>query len=58
MAVEISVMSRWPAVKFAVSRTPRATGRMSRLTVSIIIRIGISIIGVPMGSIWAKEVVG
>jgi len=45
----ISRMSRWPAVRLAVSRTPRATGRMKRLIVSIIIRTGIRGVGVPSG---------
>lgn len=39
-------------------RTPRAIGRISRLIVSIIIRGGISGIGVPSGSRWASEMVG
>ena len=42
-------MSRWPAVRLAVSRTPRARGRMKRLIVSIIIRTGIRGVGVPSG---------
>lgn len=42
-------MSRWPAVRFAVRRTPRANGRISRLVVSIMIKIGISGVGVPSG---------
>ena len=49
-AVAISWMSRWPAVRLAVSRTPRAIGRIKRLIVSIIIRIGIKRVGVPSGS--------
>lgn len=52
--VAISWISRWPAVKFAVSRTPSATGRMNRLMVSIMIRIGISRVGVPSGRRWPK----
>lgn len=50
VAVEMSWMSRWPAVRFAVRRTPRASGRMSRLVVSIMIRAGMSGVGVPSGS--------
>lgn len=51
-------MSRCPAVKFAVIRTPRAIGRISRLIVSIIINGGIRGIGVPSGRRWANEMVG
>ena len=49
VAEEIRWIKRWPAVKLAVSRTPRARGRMNRLIVSIIIRTGISKVGVPSG---------
>lgn len=42
-------MSRWPAVRLAVSRTPRAKGRINRLIVSMIMSIGISRLGVPSG---------
>lgn len=49
VAVEISWMSKCPAVRFAVRRTPRASGRMSRLVVSIRIRAGIRGVGVPSG---------
>lgn len=49
-AVEINWMSRWPAVRLAVRRTPRASGRMRRLVVSIRTRAGISGVGVPSGS--------
>lgn len=52
------VMSRWPAVMLAVSRTPRASGRISMLIVSIIIINGISAVGEPSGSMWARVVVG
>lgn len=58
MAVEISWMSRWPAVRLAVRRTPRASGRISRLVVSMRIRAGISGVGVPSGRRWASEVEG
>lgn len=51
-------MSRWPAVRFAVNRTPRASGRISRLVVSIMINAGISGVGVPSGSRWAREIEG
>lgn len=54
----IIVINRWPAVMLAVSRTPRATGRMSKLTVSIMIINGISGVGEPSGSMWASVVVG
>lgn len=49
VAEEISWIRRWPAVKLAVSRTPRARGRISRLTVSIIIKTGMRGVGVPSG---------
>lgn len=48
-AVAISCIRRWPAVRLAVSRTPKANGRINRLIVSIIIRIGIKGVGVPSG---------
>lgn len=51
-------MSRWPAVRFAVSRTPRASGRISRLVVSIKIKAGISGVGVPSGSRCPREAEG
>lgn len=57
-AVAVSCMSRWPAVRLAVSRTPRARGRINRLIVSIIIRIGIRGTGVPSGRRWPKAAVG
>lgn len=52
------VISRWPAVMLAVSRTPRASGRISMLMVSIMIINGISTVGDPSGSKWARVVVG
>ena len=58
VAVEISWMSRCPAVRFAVRRTPRANGRISRLIVSIMIRAGISGVGVPSGSKCPREIEG
>lgn len=51
-------MSRWPAVRFAVSRTPRASGRINRLIVSIIMSMGIRGVGVPSGRRWPRDVVG
>lgn len=57
-AVAISWISRWPAVKFAVSRTPRATGRINRLIVSMIIKTGIRGPGVPSGRRWPSAAVG
>lgn len=51
-------MSKWPAVRFAVRRTPRAKGRMSRLVVSIMMRAGISRVGVPSGRRWPREIEG
>lgn len=57
-AVEISWMSRWPAVRLAVSRTPKAKGRIKRLIVSMTIRMGIKGAGVPSGSICPRARVG
>lgn len=58
VVIEISWISRCPAVKLAVSRTPRAIGRMKRLIVSIITSMGMSAIGVPSGNKWARASVG
>ena len=41
-----------------MSRTPSASGRINKLVVSIIIRAGMSGVGVPSGSRWPREVVG
>lgn len=54
----ISWINRWPAVKLAVSRTPRASGRMNRLRVSIIISTGIRGVGVPSGRRCPRAMVG
>lgn len=45
-------------MRFAVRRTPRARGRISRLVVSIRIRAGIRGVGVPSGRRWPSEVDG
>lgn len=45
-------------MRFAVRRTPRANGRISRLVVSIMIRAGISGVGVPSGSRCPREAEG
>lgn len=58
VAVEMSWMSRWPAVRLAVRRTPRANGRMRRLVVSIMTRAGIRGVGVPSGRRWPREIEG
>ena len=58
VAIEISCISRWPAVRFAVSRTPSAMGRINRLTVSIRISGIISMFGVPIGRRCPSEFVG
>ncbi len=58
VAVEISWMSKCPAVRLAVSRTPKARGRINRLMVSIIINTGISRTGVPSGRRWPRATVG
>lgn len=58
MAELIIVINRWPAVMLAVSRTPSAIGRISRLTVSIRIINGISGVGEPSGSMCASAVEG
>ena len=52
--LEISRMSKWPAVRLAVSRTPRAKGRMNRLMVSIMISTGMRGVGVPSGRRWPR----
>lgn len=58
LAVEMSWISKCPAVRFAVRRTPKANGRIKRLIVSIIIRAGISGVGVPSGRRCPREAVG
>lgn len=58
VAVAMSWIRRWPAVRLAVSRTPRARGRMNRLIVSIIIRTGIRRVGVPSGRRCPRACVG
>lgn len=58
MAVPTIVINRCPAVMLAVSRTPKANGRIRMLMVSIIIIKGTSIVGDPSGSIWAREIDG
>lgn len=45
-------------MRLAVSRTPRAKGRISKLIVSIIISTGTSSVGVPSGRRWARLSVG
>lgn len=42
-------------MRLAVSRTPRARGRMKRLIVSIKIRTGMRGVGVPSGRKCARE---
>lgn len=57
MVVELTiVIRRWPAVMLAVSRTPSAMGRISRLTVSIRTINGISGVGEPSGRRWASVI--
>lgn len=58
VVVEVSWINKWPAVKLAVSRTPRANGRMKRLIVSIMIRVGVNRVGVPSGSRCPSDLVG
>lgn len=57
-AVAINCINRCPAVRLAVSRTPRAKGRINKLIVSIIMRIGTNIVGVPSGKKWPRAIVG
>jgi hypothetical protein len=45
-------------VRFAVSRTPKANGRINKLIVSIIIRAGINGMGVPSGKRCPRAIVG
>lgn len=42
----------------AVNRTPRAKGRINRLIVSMIMRIGTRRVGVPSGRKWPRATVG
>lgn len=42
----------------AVSRTPRARGRINRLIVSMIISTGMRGVGVPSGRRWPRAAVG
>lgn len=58
VAVEMSWISRCPAVRLAVRRTPKARGRISRLMVSITIKAGINKVGVPSGRRCPREAVG
>lgn len=57
-AVAMSWMSKWPAVRLAVNRTPSASGRINKLIVSIIIRTGIRGPGVPSGRRCPRAAVG
>lgn len=50
VAVDNKNSSKWPAVKFAASRRPRAMGWANSLMVSIHTIIGISGDGVPCGT--------
>lgn len=45
-------------MRLAVSRTPKARGRMNRLVVSIRMRAGMSGVGVPSGRRWPREIEG
>ena len=45
-------------MRLAVSRTPRARGRINRLIVSMIISTGIRGVGVPSGRRWPRAMVG
>lgn len=45
-------------MRLAVSRTPRARGRINRLIVSIIMRTGIRGVGVPSGKRCPRAIVG
>lgn len=56
-AVAISWIRRWPAVRLAVKRTPRAKGRINKLVVSIITSVGIRRGGVLSGSRWPRALV-
>ena len=51
-------MSKCPAVRFAVSRTPSAKGRINKLIVSIMISTGMRSVGVPSGNRCPKAWVG
>lgn len=45
-------------MRLAVSRTPKARGRMNKLIVSIMISTGIRRVGVPSGRRWPRAIVG
>ena len=47
-------INKWPAIKFAVSRTASAIGRMILLVSSIKTINGIRMLGVPEGTKWAN----
>ena len=51
-------MSKWPAVRLAGSRTPKARGRINKLIVSMIISTGIRGTGVPSGRRCPRAAVG
>lgn len=48
-------MSRWPAVKFAISRTDKVIGRITFLVNSIRTITGINPLGVPNGTKWLRN---
>ena len=50
--------SRCPAVIFAISRKPRARGRIKVLATSIKTRAGAKAIGAPKGMKWAISSLG
>lgn len=47
-----------PALIFAISRTVKVSGRIITLIVSIKIKNGVRIVGVPLGKKWAKNFLG
>lgn len=52
--LDASKSKRCPAVKFAIIRIARVTGRIRALIVSIMITKGIKRVGVPSGRKWLK----
>lgn len=52
--LERRVIRRWPAIILAASRIAKVKGRITILMVSIITMKGIRIMGVPIGTKWAR----
>ena len=55
VAVDNKNINKWPAVRLAASRKPRAIGWANRLIVSIHTIKGMSALGVPCGTRWLSR---